>query len=232
MRRNRKIGVTQPESVQETAGETAYRQIRHDIIFGRLKPGTRLRLEKLKDAYDASVSTLREILFRLSAEGFVLAEGQKGFEVAQVSQDNFREIASMRELLEGHALMESFQRGDLDWEARVVAAHHKLSRFEARMLAGEETATEAWKHYDREFHRALIDACGSEALMAAHARIFDLFIRYQVIAVIFRGAAAAEEHRRFLALALDRNHAGAIALLRQHIGACVDHTTRNGILVA
>src|SRR5690606_37377697 len=114
-----------------------------------------LRLERLRGSYNASVSTLREILFRLSAEGFVLAKEQKGFEVAPVSQENFREIASMRELLEGHALMESFQRGDLDWEARVVAAHHKLSRFEARMIAGEETATEAWKHYDREFHRAL-----------------------------------------------------------------------------
>lgn len=216
----------------ETTSETAYRQIRYDIIFGRLKPGTRLRLERLKDTYSASVSTLREILFRLSSEGFVAAEGQKGFEVAPVSQQNFREIASMRELLEGHALMESFQRGDLDWEARVVSAHHKLSRYEARMLAGEETATEAWKHYDREFHCAMIDSCGSEALMSAHARIFDLFVRYQVIAVIFRGSAAAEEHRRLLALALDRDHAGAVALLGQHISACVEHTTRNGILVA
>jgi DNA-binding GntR family transcriptional regulator len=216
----------------ETASDTAYRQIRHDIMFGRLKPGTRLRLEQLRTSYGASVSTLREILFRLSVERFVLAEGQRGFEVAPVSQEDFREIASMRELLEGYALIESFQRGDLEWEARVVAAHHKLSRYEARMLSGEEEATEAWKHYDREFHRAMIDACGSEALLAAHSRIFDLFVRYQVIAVIFRGAAAADEHRRFLNLALKRNHADAVALLRQHISACVEHTTKNGILVA
>lgn len=224
--------MSQPEPLQETTSETAYRQIRQDIVFGRLRPGARLRLERLKGAYDVSVSTLREILFRLAAEGLVQAEGQRGFGVASVSQDNFREIASMRELLEGHALTESFQRGDLDWEARVVAAHHKLSRFEKRMIAGEESAAEDWKYYDREFHRTLISACGSEALMLAHARILDLFIRYQVIAVIFRGTAAADEHRRFMALALERNHQDAIALLRQHISACVDHTTKNGILVS
>lgn len=219
-------------SVQETTGDSAYRQVRADILFGRLKPGLRLRLERLKSIYGASVSTLREILFRLSAEGLVVAEGQKGFEVAPVSQRNFHEVASMRELLEGHAMMESFQRGDLEWEASVMAAHHKLSRLEERMVSGESEATEAWKLYDREFHRALISACGSEALISAHARIFDLFVRYQVIAVIFRGEVAAMEHKEFLRMAIERDHSGAIALLRRHISACVDHTTKNGLLPA
>ena len=30
-------------------------------------------------------------------------------------------------LLEGHALEQSFATGDVEWEARVVAAHHKLA---------------------------------------------------------------------------------------------------------
>jgi DNA-binding GntR family transcriptional regulator len=50
----------------DTVGESAYRRIRHDIVFGQLAPGSRLRLERLKVAYAASVSTLREILYRLS----------------------------------------------------------------------------------------------------------------------------------------------------------------------
>ena len=91
-------------AMSDTAGENAYRRIRHDIIFGLLPPGSRLRLEKLKGPYLASVSTLREILFRLSSEGLVVAEGQRGFEVAPVSQQNFREVAAMRDLLEGHQL--------------------------------------------------------------------------------------------------------------------------------
>lgn len=216
--------------VPDTAGESAYRRIRHDIVFGRLPPGARLRLERLKGPYLASVSTLREILFRLSSEGLVLAEGQRGFEVAPVSQQNFREVAAMRELLEGHAMRTSFRRGDVEWEGDVVAAHHKLARMEARMLAGDRSEAETWKRYDLEFHRALISACGSSELLSAHARIFDQYMRYQIIAVIFRGKTAADEHKALLGHALDRDHAAAAAVLRRHIAACVEHTLENGLL--
>ena len=53
-----------------------------DIVFGRLPPGKKLKLDTLKADYGPSVSTLREILNRLSSERLVVAEGQKGFEVA------------------------------------------------------------------------------------------------------------------------------------------------------
>jgi DNA-binding GntR family transcriptional regulator len=221
-----------PASNSDTAGESAYRRIRHDIIFGRLAPGSRLRLERLKEPYLASVSTLREILFKLSSEGLVVAEGQRGFEVAPVSQQNFREVAAMRDLLEGHALRESFRRGDVDWEGEVVAAHHKLARMERLMLAGEQEDPATWKRYDWEFHHALISACGSSALLAAHAQIFDQYLRYQIIAVIFRGESAMEEHRRLLQHALDRDADSAATVLRGHIGACVAHTLEYGLLDA
>lgn len=214
----------------DTAGETAYRRIRHDIIFGLLPPGSRLRLERLKGSYLASVSTLRETLFRLSSEGLVVAEGQRGFEVAPVSQQNFREVAAMRELLECHAMRQSFRRGDVDWEGRVVAAHHKLSRLEARMLAGDRAEAETWKRYDLEFHSALISACGSGELMSAHAQVYDHYLRYQIIAVIFRGKDAADEHKRLLDLALRRDAEAAAEVLKSHIHACVDHTLANGLL--
>ncbi|MDF1599326.1 GntR family transcriptional regulator [Mesorhizobium sp. YIM 152430] len=221
-----------PVSNSDTAGENAYRRIRHDIIFGRLAPGSRLRLERLKEPYLASVSTLREILFRLSSEGLVVAEGQRGFEVAPVSQQNFREVAAMRDLLEGHALRESFRRGDVDWEGEVVAAHHKLARMERLMLAGEREDPAIWKRYDWEFHHALISACGSAALLAAHAQIFDRYLRYQIIAVIFRGESAMEEHRQLRQHALDRDADSAVNVLKSHIGACVAHTLEHGLLDA
>ena len=52
----------------EAVGDDGYRRIRHDVIFGRLRPGQKLKLEGLKETYGVSVSTLREILSRLTAE--------------------------------------------------------------------------------------------------------------------------------------------------------------------
>ena len=95
--------MTTADVIALTIGESAYRRIRSDIIFGRIPPGRKLRLDRMKAEYGASISTLREILNRLAAEGFVVAEGQRGFEVPPVTAQNLRELAALRLLLEGHA---------------------------------------------------------------------------------------------------------------------------------
>jgi DNA-binding GntR family transcriptional regulator len=222
--------LTRTEPSTDTVGETVYRRIRSDIVFGRLHPGQKLKLDQLREAYGSSVSTLRELLNRLASEGLVEAEGQKGFAVAPVSATNLREIAEMRLLLEGHALAQSFAAGDMEWEGRVVAAHHKLAQMERRMLADESADAELWKHYDREFHQALISACGSQVLMQTHGAIYDRYLRYQMVAVIFRGEIAADEHRRLLDCAIRRDIAQAKAILAGHINGCVDHTLASGAL--
>lgn len=214
----------------ETAGEKAYRLIRTDIVFGRLAPGQKLKLDRLKDDYGASVSTLRELLNRLTSEGLVVAEGQRGFEVAPVSAANMREVAAMRLLLECHAMRQSFAAGDMEWEGRVVSAHHKLTLMEKRMLAGDRGEPEMWKRYDWEFHHALISACGSKTLLETHAIIYDKYLRYQMIAVVFRGKLAADEHEALLDCALKRDSDRAERILRTHVDACVEHTLKGGII--
>lgn len=211
------------EQENSSVAETAYRQIRADIIFGRLAPDEKLKLERLKTRYGASVSTLREILNRLASEGLVVAEGQRGFEVAPVSPENLKEIAALRQLLECYALELSFAVGDMDWEGRVVAAHHKLHQMELRMIAGDRSITKEWKRYDWEFHQALISACGSRTLMETHAAIFDKYLRYQMISLTFRGQIAADEHRQMLDAALRRDAATAQDVLRRHVEAGVEH---------
>ncbi|WP_346915533.1 GntR family transcriptional regulator [uncultured Roseibium sp.] len=213
-----------------TVGEGAYRQVRSDIIFGKLLPGQKLRLEKLKTAYGASVSTLREILNRLASEGLVVAEGQRGFQVAPVSADNLRETADLRLLLETHALEQSFASGDVDWEGRVVAAHHRLKALEARMRDGDRGDIQAWKRYDWEFHQVLISACGSELLMETHADVFDKYLRYQLLALSYRGDIAAEEHRLLLEHALERDAAKACEVLARHIRGGVEHALATGTI--
>jgi len=136
----------------------------------------------------------------------------------------------MRLLLEGHALAQSFDAGDMEWEGRVVAAHHKLAQMEKRMLARDRADPELWKRYDWEFHHALVSACGSQVLMESHAAIYDKYLRYQMVAVIFRGDIAAQEHQILLDCALRRDKARAASVLAVHVEACVDHTVATGVL--
>jgi DNA-binding GntR family transcriptional regulator len=218
------------EPVATSIADRAYDQVRSDIIFGRLAPGMRLRLDRLAHDYRASVSTLREILSRLSSEGLVLAEGQRGFTVTPVSPSGFEDVAAMRLLLENHAIPLSFAAGDLEWESRVVAAHHKLASVERRMIAGERDA-ELWKRYDREFHQVLIEACGSQTLLDLYAGVFDQYLRYQMVAVVFRGQIAVEEHRALVDSALARDPDLAGEVLTRHVNGCVAYTLKSGSLL-
>jgi DNA-binding GntR family transcriptional regulator len=215
-----------------SVGEAAYRRIRADIVFGRLAPGQRLGLERMRETYGTSISTLRELLSRLASEDLVVAEGQRGFEVAPVSAAELQEVAALRLLLEAHALEQSFAAGGLDWEGGVVSAHHKLATLERSLLAGDPADAALWKRYDWEFHHALIGACGSRTLLKAHTAAYDRYLRYQMVAVVFRGEVAADEHRKLLDATLARDAAAAREVLRGHIEGCVTQVLDMGGLNA
>lgn len=213
-------------SVSLSLAQTTYDRMRADIIFGRLAPAARLRLDDLRQAYGVSVPTLREVLNRLAADGFVVAEDQRGFAVAPVSAENLEELAALRMLIEMDALERSIRAGDVGWETRVVAAHHKLARVEARMMAGDRGALDEWRRYDSEFHHTLILACGSAELLAVHKQVFDKYLRYQMLYLTFRGAISGEEHRAMMEFALAREVGKAQAVLERHIGAGVRHALK------
>lgn len=213
-----------------STGEQAYERIRQDIVFGRLQPGQRLTLDKLRSVYGVGISTLREILNRLTPEGLVVAEGQRGFQVAPCSARDLKELADLRLLIESHALAQSFAAGDMEWEGRVVAAHHKLARMEERLLAGDDSGTQQWKRYDFEFHQALVSACGSKALLDLHAGIYERYLRYQMVFFIFWGPASIGEHRALLDCALRRDATEGQRLLHGHIHGCIDVAFERGLL--
>jgi GntR family transcriptional regulator, carbon starvation induced regulator len=217
-----------PEEAVTVSGD-GYRRIRADIIFGKLPPAHRLRLEAMREDYGVSVTTLREILSRLSAEGLVVAEGRRGFEVAPVSAGDLRGFAELRLLLESHAIDQSFARGDMEWEGRVVSAHHKLAATE-RKMSTKKANHQLWMRYDGEFHRALISNCGSRPLMEAHSFVFDKYFRYLILALSYRGDVVPRQHQQLLECALKRDVGLAKTVLAQHINECVDRTLTVGYL--
>jgi DNA-binding GntR family transcriptional regulator len=210
---------------QRTVGHSTYERIKYDIIFGKLQPGAKLKLGSLRKDYSASVSTLRETLNRLASDGFVSAAEQRGFFVTPVSAHDLGEIASLRILLECHALEASFQNGDEDWEAEVVGAYHKLSKLEHQMQDGNASElVETWKRYDWQFHLALVRACNSNNLLGLHATLFGKYLRYQMLVLTYRGDIGRQEHKALFEAALTRNSKMAKEILTLHIENGLTHT--------
>ena len=95
------------------------RRLREDIISCVLKPGEKLRFETLRSLYGVSYSTLREALSRLSAEGLVVSEGQRGFFVAPITEEDLLDITDARVVLERECIRRSLENGNADWEAGI-----------------------------------------------------------------------------------------------------------------
>ena len=82
-----------------TLASDVLHRLREDIISCVLKPGEKLRFEALRDIYGVSFSTLREALSRLASEQLVVAEGQRGFSVAPISEEDLHDVTDARVLI-------------------------------------------------------------------------------------------------------------------------------------
>jgi len=200
-----------------TQASTVYDRLQTDILSGKLKPGVKLRLKDLIEQYDTGNSPLREALNRLSANGMVVREENRGFRVPPASTEELMELTRTRIWLEEIALRESIANGDGDWEERIVLAFHWLARAAGRGDETEHTSAE-WEDHHREFHLALISACDSDILIGFCAELHQRTFRYRNLAEVveYRGVHELAEHEELQQAVLNRDADLAVELLRKH----------------
>lgn len=215
-----KNGNTGEHEGYATQSEAAYAVIREDILSGKLDPGEKLLLGSMRERYSFGSSPLREALSRLAADRLVTARGQRGYWVADISLAEFNDITEMRLLLEPEALERSIAKATLDWESRVVAAFHRLSRVERALDVDPVRISGEWERENRAFHLALIDNCGSPWLLRFVAALSEQSERYRRQAVALQAVpkeVLMREHKAIFDAALDRNAGLATELLKVHI---------------
>lgn len=208
-----------PSASGRTQASALVDQLRRDIVAGVHAPGTKLKISDLALQYGISVIPMREALARLSTSGLVAAEDQRGFRVTPVSIAELHDLAGLRRTLEMQALRESITRGGIDWETRLIAAHHRLSRLAPRSADGGGGFAEDWDAAHIEFHLSLLSACESPWLMRFVGILGEQMNRYRHLStrVDERGARnIAGEHTAILDAALNGNAEHAAALLGKH----------------
>jgi len=209
---------------KSTKAERVYLQMRGDILAGRHQPGQRLRYSEMCDRYGTSMGVLRECLLRLCEQGLVRGEPQQGFQVMPLSPADLRDLTGARADLETLTLRHALEDGDVEWESRLLAAHHRLSRAAQLDPEDPERLSDTWVAAHAEFHAALLDGCANLRLKAITAALRDsaeLYRRWSVPLGNNRERDVAAEHAAILEAALARHTDLAISRLAAHIA----HTT-------
>lgn len=202
-----------------TLASSAYAQLRQEIIGGVLVPGSRLHIRQLCERFGIGLSPMREALNRLSAEGLARQFDQRGFRVAPLDVEDLRDLTRMRCWLNEAALRAAIEAGDAAWEEGLVVAHHRLMRAPRTTDRIDGQRSPVWERAHRDFHTALIAACGSRRMLEQCEALFDAADRYRHVSRIASADRRndADEHTQIMQAALRRDADAAVALLVQHM---------------
>lgn len=197
--------------------DAVHARMRADILAGVYAPGERLKFAELCERYAASVSVIRESLTRLTEQSLVASEPRVGFRVAPLSQDDLRDLTATRSDIEGMALRYAVERGDVEWEARLVAAHHLLERTPLLTDDAPPRVSDEWETAHAAFHAALLDGCGSPRLLCMTESLRDASELYRRWSQQHdRDRDVTGEHRGILEAALARDADLAVERLQAH----------------
>jgi DNA-binding GntR family transcriptional regulator len=198
--------------------EQVYARLRDAIMRGEYAPRQALKPQELATTYEVSLAVVREALVRVVGEGLADRLPNRGFAVRVLSDRCRQEVTEARRTVEPVILRMSVERGDIEWESRVRAAHHRLSRTPAYAAGEGAYYCEAWAEAHRVFHRTLLDGCGNPVLLDTFDRLWtasELARRWSGHRRPARDHTG--EHRRLEEAALARDADAAAGILDRHL---------------
>ncbi len=222
--------------------DSAFERLRHDILNGVHAPGAPLRISTLGRIYEVSATPLREALSRLEEKRLVVASPNRGWRVAPVSLEELEDLEASRFTIESSLLRDAMARGGLDWEAGIVAAHHRLAHTPLPIGLTDPEQRSAWNLAHDAFHLALLSAGKSNWLKRFHAETTEQLRRHHQALLLhpraidptgpdthssrsqdlLRDALSKTRHTTLMEAVLDRDTDTAIHLLQLHVQATID----------
>jgi DNA-binding GntR family transcriptional regulator len=208
------------QASRRTLAGDVYESLRSEILTCRIEPGSKIRINDLCSQMGVNLGAVREALSKLSSEGLVTAEAQKGFRVAPVSRQELVDLTSTRVDIEHLCLTDAIACGDVIWESQIVASLHHLSRLPERDLEDPARLSESWVVAHGAFHLALVAACKNAVKMRIRASLYDQSERYRRLSVPARGHARRDtlaEHKAIAEAVLGRDLSRSTELMASHL---------------
>jgi len=191
-----------------------YEAIKTAILSGQLRPGVKLIHQDLALQLAVSRTPVRESLERLYQEGFVTRIARRGFFVAEIDEDEARELYELREALELFALDRTMARGLSSADLRMLDSLNK--RYQQLL---RDDSTRQRMLVDRDWHLSLAALANNRVLMRMLDSVFERLILkirvdgYQTV----RGQEALNEHLAMTQALRDEDWVSARDLLTAHI---------------
>lgn len=207
----------------KTLTTLVHARLREDILSGYCPPGSKLKMEDLRQRYGVGASPLREALNLLTSEDLVERLEQRGFRVHDITVEECIDLFRTRCWVEERILRDSIARGGKEWEDEVIFSFRRLSGVSREVATRTAVGRDEWERRHDRFHFALVSASVSPLVMRYWRQLYDKSIRYRRLArlISYPGRDVAREHEEILHAVLARDADLAAARMVDHYGRTV-----------
>ncbi len=193
----------------------AYHELRGLILSGHYEPDSRLTESELTTQLQVSRPTIRSVLARLTQEGYVTAEANRGVRTRSFSVDEAVEILESRAVLESALAAKAAERAT---DAEIAEMKQTCERmWDWQVPGGRE---EYW-NLNRTFHEQVKQSARQSTLTRfVDSLLYPLVFRqYRDEASVAPRPESVQEHEAILAAIVTHNPEAAAAAMRHHLSA-------------
>lgn len=184
--------------------------LRRAILNGELTGGTRLVQAEIASSLNVSTTPVREALRDLAAEGLIHFDPHRGAVVEQMTDEELREIYTIRRVLEPAAL-------------RLAARNMTKEQLQELRRLHDGMANEAldtWVDHNREFHMTMYEPARSPRLLSIIRSLEDasiMTVGASLNSVPGLRDEAIRDHDRILTALENDDIDGAAAAIEEHL---------------
>lgn len=190
-----------------------FRELRRRIIEGDFVPGQSLREEEIREMYGSSRGPIRESLRMLLQTGLVEQQPRRGFRVREYTEQDIRQIYSLRAGLEAQ-LIGALAGRDL---APLLAVLNDVCSVMRDCYNRSDLHT--YFEENRRFHQSIIDFADNRVLreVMEYVNEVSLPVRFRIMGEALPSRRSLTYHEKIITHLRDGNIAEAQRLTEEHI---------------
>ncbi|MFV0514205.1 MAG: GntR family transcriptional regulator [Jhaorihella sp.] len=168
------------QSTRPGLGERAYRAIHADIVWCVLRPGEEVSETRLCESYGFGKAPIRQALWRLVQEGYVISQPRRGHVISPVTLKMVRDLFELRLVIEPAIIEGACGRVDRE---RLCALN---ARCTDGYVPGDRASEARFVAANHAFHLEIARASGNERMTRLFAEILDEMTRMLHLAFVLR----------------------------------------------
>jgi DNA-binding GntR family transcriptional regulator len=196
-----------------------YEDIRQQIAQEKMLPGQWLIERELCETYGMSRTPIREILWKLTVDGFLEQEANRGFVVRRLGLEQIFEIFQTREAIEGMAARLACLKGGESFRSTLREIKKKITE------TNIEYDPAAGIALGRELHRVIMETAQNSVMTDINKRLENMTV---LTANITKRSpsiekASAEAHLNIINAILEQDQEKAEQMMREHLRETCRH---------